>query len=72
MFRRKQTNSDRRRLRKPVSEKEDKRNNRGDRRTSLFERRHSNMDRRQEYDEFWMGARDRRLRIMDRRKKGSV
>ena len=70
MFRRRQADVDRRRIRKPVSEEIEKRGNMGDRRTSLFERRHRYMDRRQGFDEFWMGARDRRLRIMDRRRKG--
>ncbi len=70
MFRRKQTDGERRRIRKPVSREEEKRDNRSNRRTSLFERRQRYMDRRQGYDKFWMGARDRRIRIMDRRRKG--
>ena len=72
MFRRRQADVDRRRIRKPVSEEIEKRGNMGNRRTSLFERRHRYMDRRQGFDELWMGARDRRIRIMDRRRKDSV
>ena len=71
MFRRRQTEAERRRLQKPVSNEEEKRGKRNDRRISLYERRHRNMDRRRAYDEFWMGIRDRRLRIMDRRRKSS-
>ena len=69
MFRRREADFDRRRTQKPVSREEERRGKRRDRRISLFERRHRNMDRRQGYDKFWMGARDRRLRIMDRRRK---
>ena len=69
MFGRRQTDDDRRRSRDPVSREDEKRGHRIDRRTSLFERRQRNMDRRRTYDEFWMGVRDRRLRIMDRRRK---
>ncbi len=72
MFRRRQAYGERRLMRKPVPKEKERRDNMGDRRTSLFERRHRYMDRRQGFDEFWMGARDRRLRIMDRRRKGSV
>jgi len=72
MFGRRNAEKDRRRLRVPLSPEEDKRERTGDRRTSLFERRQRNMDRRRAYDAFWMGARDRRLRIMDRRRRGGT
>ncbi len=72
MFRRRQADHDRRRTGKTASREEERRGKRRDRRISLFERRNRNMDRRQGYDEFWMGARDRRLRIMDRRRRDST
>ena len=68
MFGRRQADSSRRRLRKSISREEERRGSSGDRRFSLFERRGRNMDRRQGYDEFWIGVRDRRTRIMDRRR----
>lgn len=71
MFRRRQADHDRR-TGKTASREEERRGKRRDRRISLFERRNRNMDRRQGYDEFWMGARDRRLRIMDRRRRDST
>jgi len=71
MLGRRQIEKDRRRLQDPASVAEEKRGRKSDRRTSLFERRQRNMDRRRTYDEFWMGARDRRLRIMDRRRKNT-
>lgn len=72
MLKRRQAKVQRRRIRKPVSKEEERRGNMGDRRTSLFERRQRNMDRRQGYDKFWIGTRERRIRIMDRRRRDSM
>ena len=72
MFGRRQGDGERRRVKIPLSSEEDRRGRKADRRASLFERRNRYMDRRQSYDEFWMGSRDRRLRIMDRRRKGGT
>ena len=69
MVRRRQADDDRRSKRRSVEREPNRRGKRVDRRTSLFERRQRNMDRRRAYDEFWMGSRDRRLRIMDRRNR---
>ena len=70
MFERRQAEDDRRQTGDVVTKEDEKRGSRKDRRSSLFERRQRNMDRRRSYDEFWMGVRDRRLRIMDRRNRG--
>lgn len=69
MVERRQADDDRRDKKGSVVNEQERRGKRVDRRTSLFDRRQRNMDRRQAYDDFWMGSRDRRLRIMDRRKK---
>jgi hypothetical protein len=72
MAERRRSDDDRRSKQRSIEKETDRRGKRLDRRTSLIERRQRNMDRRRAYDEFWMGSRDRRLRIMDRRNKDGI